>query len=245
MMAGLTSILPSPPNKAARQTGDALPPPAESELTTGRQHIKHTMDVNTSGGQRHGEASYKVRVSSPVGESFDARAARLGAENKRKQRAWSRAHALAYEQREATRGSESDSEGDSLHLHPTPPHPIPCHTIPYHAIPCHAREWHGYVSIHGYRCNTGFGGVCAILVYVQYWCITCIQYPPYRQSASIAHTRNTYHVLHQPRIGTIQGYTRVISQTRVTTFNEGNEGYWIPPAAVPRKSRRRHFHGHF
>jgi len=107
MMAGLTSILPSPPNKAARQTGDALPPPAESELTTGRQHIKHTMDVNTSGGQRHGEASYKVRVSSPVGESFDARAARLGAENKRKQRAWSRAHALAYEQREATRGSES------------------------------------------------------------------------------------------------------------------------------------------
>ena len=127
MMAGLTSILPSPPNKAARQTGDALPPPAESELTTGRQHIKHTMDVNTSGGQRHGEASYKVRVSSPVGESFDARAARLGAENKRKQRSWSRAHALAYEQREATRGSESDSEGDSLHLHPTPPHPIPCH----------------------------------------------------------------------------------------------------------------------
>ena len=57
------------------------------------------MDAETPGGQHHGESSYTVLANTPHGETREARAARLAGDNKKKQRAWSRADALAHEQR--------------------------------------------------------------------------------------------------------------------------------------------------
>ena len=44
--------------KASRKRGDALPPPARSELTPNGHHVEHMMDAETPGGQHHGESSY-------------------------------------------------------------------------------------------------------------------------------------------------------------------------------------------
>ena len=96
LVAGLPAALASTP-KASRKRGDALPPPARSELTPNGHHVEHMMDAETPGGQHHGESSYTVLANTPHGETREARAARLAGDNKKKQRAWSRADALAHE----------------------------------------------------------------------------------------------------------------------------------------------------
>ena len=95
-------LAPPPPTapKPPRQKGDPLPPPDRCELTTGKQHVRHTMNVETPGGQHHGDATYKVVANAPEGETREERAARLGDENKKKQRAFVMAKAFAEEQRD-------------------------------------------------------------------------------------------------------------------------------------------------
>ena len=92
--------------------------------------------------------------------------------------------------------------------------------------------------------------------YTGFLCV-CVYAQTYANTVEMAERR--YHIrvvqgytgLSRVYTGFIQGYTRVISQTRVTTFNEGNEGYGDPscggaePFGKSRWRDRVPFSGHF
>ena len=79
----------------------------------------------------------------------------------------------------------------------------------------------GVSEVSGIR-DTGFSQVSKVSKVYVFWRVF-----PGLYRDTVLRVIQGYTELSRVYTGFIQGYTRVISQTRVTTFNEGNEGYWI------------------